>query len=109
MDIQKIDLKNESGTRIDSVQVEEIDLLSGSINDMLDKISQMELEQEAAHKKLYQASLLKKQAQLQYYRSQINPHFCITRWNVFLQWPAFLAFPVLKASVPPWLIFSVIP
>ena len=75
MDIQKIDLKNESGTRIDSVQVEEIDLLSGSINDMLDKISQMELEQEAAHKKLYQASLLKKQAQLQYYRSQINPHF----------------------------------
>lgn len=73
--IRKIDLKQKIQTRLTAVQVEEIDLLSESINDMLDKIEQVEQEQEETRKKLYGASLLKKQAQLQYYRSQINPHF----------------------------------
>lgn len=73
--IQEIDLTQESSARICSLQVEEINLLAGSINNMLDKIEQIERAQKETQQKLYQISLLKNQAQLQYYRSQINPHF----------------------------------
>lgn len=73
--IQEIDLTRESNTRIGPVQVEEMGLLADSINDMLDKIEEMEQNQKETQRALYQTSLLKNQAQLQYYRSQINPHF----------------------------------
>lgn len=73
--IRKINLYEEKRAHVAPVQVEEIDLVGRSINDMLDMIEQMECEREENRRKLYQTSLLKKQAQLQYYRTQINPHF----------------------------------
>ena len=73
--IQRIDISSDDFQHIPPVDIEEIDMLSGSINEMLDRISRMEKEQEETRQKLYEASLLKKQTQLQYYRSQINPHF----------------------------------
>lgn len=73
--IQQIDLTSESRARVPFLQVEEIDILTESINHMLDKIEQVEQSQKETQQKLYQTSLLKNQAQLHYYRSQINPHF----------------------------------
>ncbi len=73
--IRKLDLDRDIHPRIVPEQIEEIELLCGSINELLDRLDQMEHEQEETRNKLYQASLLKEQAQLKYYRSQINPHF----------------------------------
>ena len=73
--IRCIDFKEKNMVRLPNVNVEEIDLLVDNINDMLDKITCAEQEREEMTGKLYDALLLKKQAQLQYYRSQINPHF----------------------------------
>lgn len=73
--IRRIDFKEKNMVRLSRVNVEEVDLLVDNINDMLDKITCAEREREEMTGKLYDALLLKKQAQLQYYRSQINPHF----------------------------------
>ena len=73
--IRRIDFKEKNMVRLSRVNVEEIDLLVDNINDMLNKITCAEREREEMTGKLYDALLLKKQAQLQYYRSQINPHF----------------------------------
>lgn len=73
--IRCIDFKEKNMVRLSHVNVEELDLLVENINDMLNKIICAEKEREEMTGKLYDALLLKKQAQLQYYRSQINPHF----------------------------------
>ena len=72
--INSIDVGNSSH-EIPHSKVKEVSMIATSINAMMSKIELMTQEQQSSHEALYEASILIKQAQLQYYRSQINPHF----------------------------------
>lgn len=53
----------------------EIGVLGGSLNQMLDDIDELSQSIQAAQKQMYETELLKNRMELAVYRHQINPHF----------------------------------
>lgn len=56
-------------------QIEEIDWIRQSINRMIQRIEEERKQQYQMEEQLYRATISAKQSLLQYYQSQINPHF----------------------------------
>ncbi len=68
-------LSEDPGHRLKSKRTDEIGTVVRSMNQMLDKIDEVNQEQQLSQKKIFEAELAKKQLQILAYRNQINPHF----------------------------------
>lgn len=68
-------LNGQPNRRLSIPYLHELGDLAGDINQMLQRIEDANVRENALQQRLYRAALLQNQARLQLYRSQINPHF----------------------------------
>lgn len=62
-------------TRLGSYRLEEIDAIASYINDMLSRIQTANSSLMEANSRLHQSVIAKKEAEIAFYQTQINPHF----------------------------------
>lgn len=61
--------------RLSLTRRDEIGIIANSLNQMLDENQKMQKEIRLSENRIYEAELIKKQAEILAYRNQINPHF----------------------------------
>ncbi len=67
--------KGDAHARIDSPALPEMRMLADALNELLGRIDTANRTNAQAQQNVYDALLAKKQAEMAYYRQQINPHF----------------------------------
>lgn len=75
LDFVKSYPKQGENSRIHVVHHNEIGVLGSSLNKMLDEISDLSHDVQAAQRRMYEIELSKKQMEVSAFRNQINPHF----------------------------------
>lgn len=74
-DLELVGAQAEGEAFLVPANIEEIDWIRHSINEMITRIVEERQKQYQSEERLYQATILANQSLLRYYQSQINPHF----------------------------------
>lgn len=67
--------KGDTHARIDSPELPEMHMLADALNELLGRIDEANRANAQAQQNVYDALLAKNQAEMAFYRQQINPHF----------------------------------